>query len=625
MKADEVRRKYLDFFKSSPRNHKEIPPSPLVLEGGSSTLFTSAGMQPLVPYLLGEPHPDGKRLVNSQPSIRLQDIDEVGDSSHTTFFEMLGNWSLGDYFKEEQLHWIWEFFTKELKLNKDKLWITLFEGDKQIPKDEKSAEIWEKIGIPEAKIFYCGAKKNWWSMTGTPEEMQVGHIGGPDSEVFYDFGEETGIHEKSPYKNEKCQPNCECGRFLEIGNSVFIQYKKVSDDKLEELPNKNVDFGGGLERITAAVNNTPDIFSIDVFKEIIGSIEQKFDAKYGKDAKKDRSMRIIADHMRAAYVLISSGVLPGNKEHEYVLRKLIRRAMLHARFLSVTDDFTPPEVNFSNFKISVELKSQTEINAVINEEANKFQKTVEQGVAALKRIFNKAIGGVDPENLSAGMKIENNIIRVDGREVFKIYETYGLPPEISQELMSGWGLRFDEQTMKECEEARIKHKELSRTTSAGVFKGGLADTSPEVIKLHTATHLLLASLRKVLGEHVVQRGQNITKERARFDFPNPEKLTEKQLKEVEDMINDIIAKDLSVNFKVMPKDEALKTGAIHAFNEKYADTVKVYYVGEDLERAFSKEFCGGPHVKDTREIGHVRIKKQEKIGAGLMRIYATLV
>ena len=412
---------------------------------------------------------------------------------------------------------------------------------------------------------------------------------------------------------------------MEIGNSVFIQYKKVSDDKLEELPNKNVDFGGGLERITAAVNNTPDIFSIDVFKEIIGSIEQKFDAKYGKDAKKDRSMRIIADHMRAAYVLISSGVLPGNKEHEYVLRKLIRRAMLHARFLSVTDDFTPPEVNFSNFKISVELKSQTEINAVINEEANKFQKTVEQGVAALKRIFNKAIGGVDPENLSAGMKIENNIIRVDGREVFKIYETYGLPPEISQELMSGWGLRFDEQTMKECEEARIKHKELSRTTSAGVFKGGLADTSPEVIKLHTATHLLLASLRKVLGEHVVQRGQNITKERARFDFPNPEKLTEKQLKEVEDMINDIIAKDLSVNFKVMPKDEALKTGAIHAFNEKYADTVKVYYVGEDLERAFSKEFCGGPHVKNTREIGHVRIKKQEKIGAGLMRIYATLV
>src|SRR3989344_6007094 len=590
MKADEVRRKYLDFFKSSPRNHKEIPPSPLVLEGDSSTLFTSAGMQPLVPYLLGEPHPDGKRLVNSQPSIRLQDIDEVGDSSHTTFFEMLGNWSLGDYFKEEQLHWIWEFFTKELKLNKDKLWITLFEGDKQIPKDEKSAEIWEKIGIPESKIFYCGAKKNWWSMTGTPEEMQVGHIGGPDSEVFYDFGEETGIHEKSPYKNEKCQPNCECGRFLEIGNSVFIQYKKVSDDKLEELPNKNVDFGGGLERITAAVNNDPDIFRTDLFSEALKVLQalNKSDINYDVNPS---PFRIVLDHLRAAVFLVDAGVTPSNKEHGYVLRRLIRKAMVASRELGMEGDewlsnalpslVVPYKGIYPNL-----LDSTPSINETITEEVDRFRKTIKNGLKELEEYletFDKGFSWLPMRESAA-------------RKAFDLYQTHGLPVDIFiQKLKEKFSIAYafgeDKKIAEEFnkflrdfendfEQSKKDHSEKSRTLSAGVFKGGLADHSPEVIKLHTATHLLLASLRKVLGEHIVQKGQNITKERSRFDFPNSEKLTDKELKEVEDMINDTIQKSLPVNFKVMPKEEALATGAIHAFNEKYADTVKVYFVVE---------------------------------------------
>jgi len=603
MLSKEVREKYLKFFEK--RGHKRINPAPLVLENDPTTLFTSSGMQPLVPFLMGEKHPKGKRLVDSQPSIRLGDIEEVGDNRHTTFFEMLGNWSLGDYFKEEQLAWILEFFTNEMGLNKNNLWVSVFEGSDQVQRDDESVEIWNKLGIPTSRIFYYDAKKNWWSRSGPPEKMPVGEIGGPDSEVFFDFGEKWKMHENSVFKNEKCHPNCDCGRFIEIGNSVFIQYKKVSDTKLEELPQKNVDFGGGFERILAAVTNVPDVFSTDLFSDAISQIGKKIEVSYGESSEKDRSMRIITEHLRASHALISSGILPGNKEHGYVLRRLIRRAVLHARFLSKTGDLIPPELDFSHFDIPLKFKSSQEINAVINEEAGKFSKALERGM--------KRLGGAI-----------NSKKKVTGDFAFDLYQTEGFPLELTLEALSEKGLKFSDKQREEFKSQFEKHKEKSRTTSAGVFKGGLADHSPEVIKLHTATHLLLASLRKVLGQHVVQKGQNITKERSRFDFPNLEKLTAEELKAVEMKINEVIKKDLLVSFKVLPKDEAIKTGAIHAFNEKYADTVKVYFVGKSLENAFSREFCGGPHVRHTGEIGHVKIKKQEKIGAGLVRIYLIL-
>ena len=601
MKADEIRKKYIEFFKSSPRNHKEIPPTPLVLENDPTTLFTSSGMQPLVPYLMGEPHPEGKRLVNSQPSIRLQDIDEVGDSSHTTFFEMLGNWSLGDYFKKEQLAWFYEFLTKDLGLPHEKLWVSVFEGSDQVPKDEESAKAWKSLGISEEKILFYGVEKNWWSRSGTPEEMPIGEIGGPDSEVFFEFTQVS----HDPRFGRKCHPNCGCGRFLEIGNSVFIQYKKVGTNKLEELPNKNVDFGGGLERITAAVNNNFDIFLIDLFEPIIGELEESSRKKYEGN---ERSMRIIADHLRASSVLLSDGVIPSNKTQGYVLRKLLRKSIMHLMFLGGVIDIAGVLIkSIESYATNNGFKfGGSQIN-ILKEEGKKY-------IRVLKR----------------GMKIITNteVEKITGRFIFDLYQTEGLPLEFALDYLTQKDENFDvdkrKRIISEFDSYKKEHQDTSRTTSAGVFKGGLADSSPEVIKLHTTTHLLLASLRKVLGDHVVQRGQNITKERSRFDFPNPQKLTEVELKKVEEMINDVIKKDLPVNFKVMPKDEALKTGAIHAFNEKYADTVKVYYVGKDLESAFSKEFCGGPHVKRTGAIGRVKIKKQEKIGAGLMRIYAVI-
>ncbi len=610
MKASEVREKYIKFFKSSPRNHKQISPASLVLEDDPTTLFTSSGMQPLVPYLMGKFHPKGKRLVNSQPSLRLQDIDEVGDIRHTTFFEMLGNWSLGDYFKKEQLAWFYEFLTKELGLEPKRLWVSVFEGNKQIPKDEESAGIWKSLGIPEKRIYFYSVEKNWWSRFGTPDQMPIGEIGGPDSEVFYDFGEDLKLHENSVFRDQVCHPNCDCGRFSEIGNSVFIQYKKVKEGVLEELPQRNVDFGGGLERITACVNDNPDIFRIDLFSGIISEIEKRFNLpeSYGQNPEKDRSIRIIADHMRASSVLISSGILPSNKAHGYVLRKLIRRAVFHSYLLS--KDFTKAKAlpyldDQSKFDYPFEFKRGSEISSVINKEADKFADTLELGIKKLKKA------------------IENNV-QVSGSFVFDLYQTNGIPFELTVEILEKYGKRLSNKQKEEFEKEFEKHKELSRTTSAGIFKGGLADYSHQVVKLHTATHLLLASLRKVLGNHIVQKGQNITRERSRFDFLHTSKLTAKEILKIENMINEIIEKDLPVNFKIMSKSEAEKTGAVHAFNEKYSDTVKVYYVGNSLEEAFSKEFCGGPHVSHTKEIGHVRIKKQEKIGIDIIRLYLVL-
>jgi alanyl-tRNA synthetase len=569
MKSDEVRAKYLKFFISSPRSHREIAPAPLVLESDPTTLFTSAGMQPLIPYLKGEAHPKGKRLVNSQPSLRLQDIDEVGDNRHTTFFEMLGNWSLGDYFKKEQLSWILEFFTKELGLPKEKLWVSFFEGTKEVPKDDESFEVWKSLGISEDRIHFYGADKNWWSCSGAPDDMPPGEIGGPDSEIFFDFGTKH-----DPKYGRQCHPNCECGRFVEIGNSVFIEYEKLDDGSLKELPQKNVDFGGGLERITAVVNGNPDVFQIDIFKPILRKIEEATGKKYSGNEK---PMRIIADHLRAATALVAEGVAPSNKLQGYILRRLIRRSALQMRNLKpdfIGDDF-----------------SKVSNNKAILEEVGKFKDSLNKGLKELEKLKE-----------------------VNGKIAFDLYQSYGFPLEVTLDYLSQRGENLNK---KEFEKEFEKHRELSRTASSGMFKGGLADNSEQVTKLHTATHLLHAALRKVLGEHVGQKGSNINAERLRFDFSNPEKLTDEQVKKVEELMNEQVDKDLPVNCETKSLDEAVKDGALHFFGEKYGKEVKVYTIG-----SFSKEVCGGPHVKRTGEVGHVRIIKQEKVGSGLVRIYA---
>lgn len=597
MKANEVREKYLKFFESSPRDHKVIEPGPLVLADDPTTLFTSSGMQPLVSYLLGEKHPEGSRLVNSQPSIRLQDIEEVGDNRHTTFFEMLGNWSLGDYFKEDQLPWIWEFLTKQLELPAERLWITVFEGNKQVPKDTESVEIWKKIGVPKSKIFYYDVKKNWWSRTGTPNQMPIGDIGGPTSEIFYEF---TGVKHDKAYGKE-CHPNCDCGRFLEIGNSVFMQYKKVSKDDLEELPNKNIDFGGGFERLVAVTRDDPDIFNIDLFSSLIEEIEKDTGKKY--EDQNQPPMRVIADHVRAAAFLISDNVTPSNKEHGYILRRLIRRSAVKVRQLKGS-------VDKSVYGKLVDKVIESYENLYLSKaDSEKIKNVIKDEVVKFRSALNR------------GLKEVEKVDKITAKKAFNLYQSYGFPLEITEELFQEKGQEIDRAVFKKEFE---KHKEKSRTASAGKFRGGLLDHSPETIRLHTATHLLQASLRKVLGAHVIQQGQNITVKRSRFDFRHDNKLTDDELEKVEQLINEKVKEEIPVNKKVLPKKRAEQTGAIHAFGEKYGDKVNVYFVGKDLDTAFSKEFCGGPHVANTREIGRVKIKTQEKIGSGVVRIYMVL-
>jgi len=638
MTSSDIRKKYIEFFKA--RGHKEIASAPLVPENDPTTLFTSSGMQPLIQYILGEPHPSGTRLVDSQKCFRAQDIEEVGDTSHTTFFEMLGNWSLGDpasadgvgagYFKKEQLPWVFEFLIQELHLDPKRLFVTVFEGNKSVPKDEESIEIWKElfsnIGInaqENERIFLYSASKNWWSRSGEPENMPEGEPGGPDSEVFYDFGIELGLHDKSPYKNEKCHPNCQCGRFMEIGNSVFMQYQKQKDGSLKELKQKSVDFGGGLERLTAATLNEPDMFKTDLFIKAIKTLEAL--KKSGDDYKTNpKPYRIITDHLRAAIFMVADGVEPSNKERGYVLRRLIRRAMVYSRKLGMTGDEwlsnVSPDLVTPYVYIYPHLREKyPEIHEIITREVDRFRKTIDEGINALKKIFNRAIGGRDPDNLPPGMVFENNIIRVNGIEIFKIYETYGLTPEIAQEVMTGWGLRFDDETMKECREEMKKHQELSRSVATGMFKGGLADKGAETTKLHTATHLLHQALRMILGNHVSQKGSNITVERLRFDFSHPTKLTPEELKKVEDMVNVQIKKNLPVTVEEMDKDDAVKSGALGFFVQKYGSRVKVYSISH-----FSKEICGGPHIRFTGELGHFTIIKEESAASGIRRIYAHL-
>lgn len=635
MTSNEVREKYLKFFKGSPRNHVEIQSSPLVLENDLTTLFTSSGMQQLISYLKGEPHPKGRRLVDCQPSIRLQDIEEVGDKSHTTFFEMLGNWSLGDYFKKEQLRWIFDFLTDKnegLGLKAERFYVSVFGGDEgfsvdgklnQLAPDIESMSIWTELfrekgieakvanlgnqtpDITKGRIFYYGVDKNWWSRIGTPAQMPVGEIGGPDSEIFYDFGEELKLHMKSPWKSSPCHPNCSCGRFLEIGNSVFIQYKKVGERALEELPNKNVDFGGGLERITAVVNGDPDVFKIDIFAPIIQKIEELTGNSY---VNEERSMRVIADHLRAAVRIVSEGISPSNKRHGYILRRLIRRAcdQIRGKLVSEGDNYKTYSVP-SDLRIAVVRAIVDKLTGGdLKEKAPVISKVIEEEVNSYERLTTTTT--LPPEK------------NISGKEAFQLHSTHGFSPE--QLRMRGYV--FDEE---EYNQEFKKHQELSRTASAGMFKGGLTEQSEEATKLHTATHLLHAALRKVLGEHVSQKGSNITAERLRFDFSHSQKLPDEEVKNVEDLINKQIVKDLPVSFEIKTLDEAIAEGALHFFAEKYGEKVKVYTIGDSSagsEPPFSREVCGGPHVTHTGEIGSVKIIKQEKIGSGLIRIYATI-
>lgn len=603
MTSREIREKYIKFFVE--RGHKEIPAAPLVLENDPTTLFTSAGMQPLAPYLKGEPHPLGKRLVNSQPSFRSQDIMEVGDNRHTTFFEMLGNWSLGDYFKKEQLSWFFEFLTKELGLPKEKLYASVFGGGNGIDKDTETETIWKSLGIPEGRIFYYGADKNWWSMSGPPEKMPPGEIGGPDSEVFYDFGTPH-----DPKYGKECHPNCECGRFLEIGNSVFIQYVKKEDGTLEELPQKNVDFGGGLERLTAAVNNDPDIFKTDLFGPIIEKIEKVTNKNYGPETYSP--MRVVADHVKAATFIIVSGVIPSNKLHGYVLRRLLRRAAVKMHKLDidikVLASVAEPALKIYDGMFGVEVEKHTKIvQDVIKEELERFNKSLDKGLKEFEKYVT--IGEVG--------KPETRKRVLDPKSIFRLYETFGFPYELSKELGEEKGIRIP--SYEEFELELREHQQLSRTASAGMFKGGLVEDTPQTRRLHTATHLLHAALRQVLGEHVKQMGSNITPERLRFDFSHPKPLTEEEIESISELVNQKIEEDLPVLWKETALAEALKEGALAFFGEKYQGKVKVYSIGN-----FSKEVCGGPHVEHTGEIGHVTITKEEGLGSGTRRIYAKI-
>lgn len=638
MTVSEVRRRYLEFFKA--RGHAIIPSAPIVPGNDPTTLFTSSGMQPLVPYLLGKDHPAGSRIADSQLSFRAGDIEEVGDNRHTTFFEMLGNWSLGDYFKKEQLPWFFEFLTSAeegLGLDPAKLYVTVFAGDTEsgMEADMESVGIWKELfkekGIdaefanigseadgyekgmgPGDRIFAYDAKKNWWSRAGVPMAMPAGEPGGPDSEVFYDFGTP---HDAAWGAN--CHPNCDCGRFVEIGNSVFMQFVKNADGTFSNLPKQNVDFGGGLERLTFATLGTADAFLIDVFDEARGVLEARTGKKYGEDEQTTRSMRIILDHMRAASFMLAEDIKPANTEAGYVLRRLIRRSIREADRLGIKDAVLAEVAKgyghaYRDHYPHV-LAHADAIREELAKEEEQFRKTLETGLRQFEKL--KAAG------------------RITGEDAFVLFSTYGFPFELTAERAAELGISIDEQ---EFIDAMKKHQDESRAGAAQKFAGGLADHSEQTVRYHTTHHILLKALQLVLGTDVHQRGSNITSERLRIDFSAPGKLTPEQKEEVENIVNDIIYQDLPVTRTVMPREEAEKLGAEMEFGVKYPDMVSVYSVGPihatedapDIPNAFSLEFCGGPHVSNTKEIHEggkrFKIQKEEAVASGVRRIKAVV-
>ncbi len=583
MTAQELRQKYLNFFKS--KGHATIPGSSLIPENDPTVLFTMAGMHPLVPYLMGEKHPEGNKLSSAQKCIRTGDIEEVGDKVHHTFFEMLGNWSLGDYFKEDAIKWSWEFLTGEewLGLEKNKIAVSIFAGDHDAPKDEESKKIWQEIGVPEARIAELGKKDNWWEPAGKTGPC------GPDTEMFYWTGADDAPEEFDPADS----------KWVEIWNDVFMEYNKKIDGTYEPLKQKNVDTGMGVERTLAVLNNLDDNYRTELFWPIIEKIEELSGLEYYEVKK---AMRVVADHIKATAMIFGDDkrIAPSNIGQGYVARRLIRRAVRYGKMLGITDMFT-----FKLAKVIVDIyqdvypevsRNKSFIEEQLIKEEKKFRETLEQG----EKIFQK-------------MSMDK---KISGKEAFTLFTTYGFPFELTRELAQEKGYIVDE---KEFKAEMQKHSKLSKTASAGQFKGGLADASEETKKLHTAAHLLLEALKRVLGEHVRQRGSNITSERLRFDFSHPDKITEEQIKQVEDMVNEQIRADLPVAMRKMTVAEAKKLGATGVFESKYGEKVKVYSIGD-----YSKEICGGPHVEQTGELGKFKIQKEQSSSAGVRRIKAIL-
>ena len=626
MNAQKIRSKYLEFYKK--QGHAVVERAPLILTNDPTTLFTGAGMQPMIPYLLGEAHPEGKRIADSQTCLRAQDIDDIGDNRHTTFFEMLGNWSLGDYFKEEQIGWMWTFLTEEIGLDPQRLYVTCFIGapEYNIEKDVEAAKLWQKkfaekgidakmadIGSeeqgaargvnPGERIFFYDGSKNWWSRNGGPETTPVGDPCGPDSEMFYEFD----FIEHDLKFGENCHPNCDCGRFMEIGNNVFMAYKKVAEGKFEPLDKPNIDHGSGLERIAAAVNNDPDVFKISLLWPII----EKLQDLSGKDyASHTESMRVIADHLRAAAFMAVDGCVPSNKEQGYVMRRLLRRAIRYSFDLGIEQNFLQEvvptiadlyEADFPEVK-----NNRDNIIAVLVKEEKAFRQTLRKGLRQMQRYIDDGL---------------------TGEELFTLYDTFGFPVELSTEEAYKQGIKLSDNWREEFTAKMNEQRQRSKTARKGQFSGGLEGHDSIHLKYHTATHLLGAALRKVLNApDLQQHGSNITADRLRFDF-NHDKLTPEEKQAVEDQVNAWIDEDLPVSFAVYPTDEALSMGAIGAFGERYGDEVKVYSIGKD-DNVVSFEVCGGPHVEYTGVLSEdgkrFKITKEESSSAGIRRIKAVL-
>ena len=626
MNAQEIRKAYLEFCQKN--GHKIIKRASLILKDDPTTLFTGSGMQPLLPYLLGKKHPDGVRLTDSQTCLRAQDIDDVGDNRHTTFFEMLGNWSLGDYFKEQQIRQFFEFLTDIVGLDPSKIYVSCFIGNKKynIPRDDESAKIWQKVfaekgidakiveldtaengdklGLQGGRIFFYNDKENWWSRGGGLDTTPIGDPCGPDSEVFYDFGEEN--HDAS---FGEAHPASDSGRFMEIGNQVFMQYRRLEDGSFEPLEHKNVDFGGGLERIAAAKIDSPDVFQISLMKPIIEKIEEISGKKYDENTA---SMRVIADHLRSAAFLAVDGCTPSNKEQGYVMRKFIRRAMAKAFDLGIEDNFVeqiiPVIVDIYAPDYQEVAEKGDEIVAVMVKEEKAFRRTLRKGLRELEKFSKDGLTGV---------------------ELFQLYDTFGFPLELSTEEAIRRNVSLSENWQEEFNAKMKEQRERSQTASKGKFKGGLEGQTLEHRKLHTATHLMNAALHNMFEGQIAQKGSNINTERLRFDFTFDRKLTDEEKKQIEDTVNEQISKGLDVSWAEYPTDYALnELKAIGVFGDKYGETVKVYTMKAEGEKPFSIEICGGPHVDNTRELSEggkkFKIVKEQSSSAGVRRIKAIL-
>lgn len=628
MNTQEIRNAYLDFFKG--RSHAEIARAPLVLEGDPTTLFTGSGMQPMIPYLLGEEHPKGVRIVDSQTCLRAQDIDDIGDNRHTTFFEMLGNWSLGDYFKEQQIEWIAEFLFDVVGLDPHKVYVSCYIGSEQygIPRDEEAIKLWtkifenrgieakvvevgsaengDKLGMQGGRIFLYDGNENWWSRNGNEENTPIGDPCGPDSEMFYDFGESA--HDAS---YGQPHPASDSGRFMEIGNNVFMAYKKVSEGKFEPLDKPNIDHGSGLERIAAAKLNDPDVFKISLMWPIIEKLQELSGKKYESHTE---SMRVIADHLRAATFLAVDGCVPSNKQQGYVMRRLLRRAIRYAFDLGIEQNFlqevVPVIADMYHDDFPEVAAKREEIIAVLVKEEKAFRQTLRKGIQQFEKFET-----------------------IDGQALFTLYDTYGFPVELSTEEAYKRDVKLPENWRQQFDAKMAEQRARSQTAAKGTFKGGLGGQTLQHKKYHTATHLMYQALRDVLGDHVVQRGSNITEERLRFDFSHDGKVTREQLDEVETIVNREIAKDLQISFKEYPTEEATgKLGALGQFGDRYDDTVKVYSMKDPKspadERPFSFEICGGPHVDHTLQLFEdgktFKIVKEEASSAGIRRVKAIL-